>query len=93
MILTMLSCGQMLIPLLGEVQMSIDFKPKFNAFFVSGSRFSSFSIIIQHGIPSIISRFRDGKASWTLGSGIGIPYWLTVPVLLLVELHSHIPAG
>ena len=53
MILTVVSVGQMLIPLLGEVQMSVDFKPKFNAFFVSGSKFSSFSIIIQHGIPSI----------------------------------------
>ena len=77
--LTGLSIGQMLIPLMSEVQMSVDFKPKFNTFFVAGSRFTGFSILYQHGIPSIWKRFRAGEASWTLGSAIGIPYWLTVP--------------
>ncbi|MGZ6317377.1 MAG: hypothetical protein ACXWNQ_08965 [Anaerolineales bacterium] len=83
-VLTALSIGQMLIPLMSEVQMSVDFKPKFNTFFVAGSRFTGFSILYQHGLPSIWKRFRDGDASWTLGSAIGIPYWLTVPMLILL---------
>ncbi len=70
----------MLIPLMSEVQMSVDFKPKFNAFFVAGSRFYEFFDLYPAWHPfDLWKRFRDGNASWTLGSGIGIPYWLTVP--------------
>jgi hypothetical protein len=83
--LGVLSAGQMLIPLLGEVQISMDFRQRFNSFFIEGSQFDGFSILYQHGLPLISQRLAQGRASWTLGSAIGLPYWIIVPALVAVE--------
>jgi hypothetical protein len=84
-LLTTLSIGQMLIPLVGQIQMAVDFKERFNAFFVEAVKFDGFSILYQHGLPLILQRLQDGIASWTLGTALGLPYWLTLPAFLALE--------
>ena len=85
-LLTALSIGQMLIPLVGQIQMAVDFKQRLNVFFVEAVKFDGFSILYQHGLPLIAQRYQHGIASWTLGTALGLPYWLTLPALLAVEI-------
>ncbi len=80
-----MSIGQMLIPLLGAVQPAVDFKQRLNSFTVDGHPFNGFSILYDRGLPLIAQRLHDGTPSWTLAQAFHLPYWLTVPLLLLVE--------
>lgn len=85
LLLGALSIGQMLIPLMGQIQPNIDFKDRLNSFFAGGTRFDGFSLMYQYGLPLIPRRLHDGVASWNLATGVGLPYWLSVPVLVAVE--------
>ena len=75
----------MLIPLMGQVQIALGFRERFNTFFLDGKQFDGFSILYQHGLPLIRQQLEQGEASWTLGTASKLPYWLTIPVLLAVE--------
>ena len=63
----------------------MDFKARFNTFFLEGKQFDGFSILYQHGLPLIKRRLEQGTASWTLGTALRLPYWLSVPALAAVE--------
>ena len=85
MFLGAVSIGQMLIPLMGAVQPAVDFKQRFNSFFVDGRRFNGFSILYDRGLPLIAKQLHEGMPSWTLAAAARLPYWLTIPVLLAAE--------
>ena len=84
-VLAIVSSAQMLIPLLGEIQMNIVFKPRLNMFRVGDVPFTGFSLLYNHGLPLILQRIKEGQQSWTLGTAIGIPYWLSTPTLFVLD--------
>lgn len=85
-VLAAVSAMQMLIPLMGEVQPSLVFRPRFDAFFLGNNQqFSGLSILYQYGLPNIVHRLQEGRPSWTLGAAAGLPYWLSPILLILVE--------
>jgi hypothetical protein len=85
LILAVVSTVQMLIPLLGEIQINIEFRPRLNLFHVEGIPFTGFSILYDHGLPLILQKFKAGQQSWTLGNTIGIPYWFSAPLLAVLD--------
>lgn len=82
--LVALSAGQMLIPLLGKIQIGLDFDAALNQFSVNAP-FTGFSILYQYGIPIIVKLHSKGTLPWTLGSAIGLPYRFSAALLVAVE--------
>ncbi len=87
-ILGVISAAQMLIPLLGQVQIVIDWIASRNQFWVENKPFTGFSVLWQYGLPLIFKSIRNDTPSWTLGYAIRfIPYrlYLSLPILAGVE--------
>ncbi len=84
-ILGILSGFQMLIPLIGQIQIDIAYIARLNAFRIAHVPFHDFSILYSYVLPQILTRYQQGIASWNLGSALGLPYWISVLPLLLVE--------
>ncbi len=82
--LTALSAGQMLIPLLGKIQIGLDYNATTDRFSVN-QPFNGFSILYQYGIPIILKLHRKETLPWTLGSSIGLAYRYSAAALVLVE--------
>ncbi len=82
--LTALSAGQMLIPLLGKIQIGLDYDARTDQFSVN-QPFTGFSILYQYGIPIIIKLHRKDTLPWTLGSAVGLAYRYSAALLVLVE--------
>ena len=85
--LGLLSALQMLIPLMGQIQPTkLTFKARQSIFFVADKPFSGFSLLYDYGLPEIARRHAAGAESWNLGASLGLPYWMSVPALILPEL-------
>jgi hypothetical protein len=80
-----LSAGQMLIPLLGQIQPPLVYRIHRNMFYVADAPFRGFSLMYDYGLPQILRRFASGTPSWTLGAAVGLPYWLSIPALVVME--------
>ena len=81
-----LSCGQMLIPLLGQIQTTrLAYRLQQGAFYVADEKFTGFSLLYGYGVPQILRQYRQGSAPWTLGTALGLPFWLSAPALMLAE--------
>ncbi len=84
--LGIISGAQMLIPLMGQVQPTLlVYRPHRSMFYVADSPFTGFSLLYDYGIPQIIRQYESGQPAWTLGAALGLPYVLSVPLLLLAE--------
>jgi len=82
-----LSFAQMLIPLLGQIQPTkFAYRPQRRLFFVAEAPFEGFSLLYDYGIPQIMRQQAEGKSPWNLAAGLGIPFWLSLPTLILAEL-------
>lgn len=79
-----LSAGQMLIPLLGKVQIGLDYDPAKDQFSVN-QPFTGFSILYQYGIPIILKLHRKDTLPWNLGSALGLPYRYSAALLVAAE--------
>jgi hypothetical protein len=85
-LLGLVSAAQMLIPLMGQIQPTkLAFRPRPNMFFVADRPFTGFSLLYDYGLPEISRRYAAGAQSWHLGTGLGLPYWMGVPVLVAAE--------
>ncbi len=81
-----ISAAQMLIPLVGQIQFSLlVYRPHREMFYVANAPFTGFSLLYDYGLTQIARQYQTGQAAWTLGSGLGIPYLLSVPALVLAE--------
>ncbi|HVN17098.1 MAG TPA: hypothetical protein VMT73_15240 [Anaerolineales bacterium] len=83
--LSIVSIGQMLIPLMGQIQFVIKYQTVKKIYLVDGQPFKHFSILYQYGLPLIVKLFRAGTPSWNLGHAIGIPFLLSGPTFIIVE--------
>lgn len=82
--LGIISAGQMLIPLLGQVQIYLNFD-RSSGLFQIGQKFHGFSILYQYGLPLIGQMARNGTSPWTMGSAIGLPIGVSAGVLIVLE--------
>ena len=82
--LAALSAGQMLIPLLGKIQIGLDYDATKDQFSVN-QPFNGFSILYQYGIPIIVKLHGKNALPWTLGSALGLPYRFSAALLVGVE--------
>ena len=82
--LTVISAGQMLIPLFGEIQISLGFNKVTDQFQVIHP-FHGFSIMYQYVLPLIFMNARRGIFPWSLGIAIGLPLEASAGLLILVE--------
>lgn len=86
--LTIISTFQMLIPLMGQIQIPIGWIESRNQFSVEGKPFQGFSILWDYGLPSIFKSLRENTSSWTLGYAVRfLPHrhLLSLPILVGVE--------
>ncbi len=86
--LGIISATQMLIPLMGQIQIAIDWIASRNQFWVDSKPFTGFSVLWQYGLPLILKSFQSSTPSWTLGYAIRfIPYrlYLSLPILVGAE--------
>jgi hypothetical protein len=80
------SCIHMLIPLLGQIQPTkLTYRAQRGGFFVAEAPFHGFSLLYDYGIPQIVRQQTQGQSPWNLASGLGLPFWLSVPALLCAE--------
>jgi len=85
-VLAVVSSLQMLIPLAGQIQFTkLDYKINREVFYVAEAPFEGISLLYQYGLPQIFRQYKAGTPSWTLGAAVGLPYWLSIPALLLAE--------
>ena len=82
--LTIVSAAQMLIPLMGKIQVGLDFDAAKDQFSVNGP-FTGFSILYNYGLPIIIKLRNKGTTPWTLGHALGISFYRSPFVLIAVE--------
>jgi hypothetical protein len=82
--LTIVSAAQMLIPLMGKIQIGLDFDAAKNQFLVNGP-FNGFSIIYNYGLPIIFKLKKKGTVPWTLGHAVGISFYRSPIILIVVE--------
>ena len=81
------SSAQMLIPLLGQIQPTrLAYRPQRQLFYVADAPFRGFSLLFDYGIPQILRQQAEGHTPWNLMVGLGLPFWLSVPVLVAGEL-------
>jgi hypothetical protein len=92
-----ISAAQMLIPLVGKIQFTrLEFDPARGGFHVDGELFWGFSLLYEYGLNEVIRLQKLGQSPWTLGTGLGLPIWLSLFLLvaaefaLLVAIRSHI---
>ncbi len=86
--LTIVSAAQMLIPLMGQIQIPIDWISSRSQFWIDAKPFQGFSVLYGYGLPLFLKSFQGGNLSWTLGYAIRIlPYRLilSLPLLLGIE--------
>jgi hypothetical protein len=82
-----LSFAQMLIPLLGQIQPTkLAYRPQRRLFYVADAPFHGFSLLYDYGVPQILRQQGEGRSPWNLASGLGLPFWVSVPALVLAEL-------
>ena len=85
-ILGLVSAGNMLIPLLGQIQYTrLEFKPDRGGFFIAGAPFRDFSLLYQYGLPQVRRLAESGKSPWTLGTAMGLTLSLSILLLILAE--------
>ena len=96
-ILGLMSAANMLIPLVGQIQYTrLEYKPDRGGFYVAEAPFRGFSLLYDYGVPQIMRQLQAGKPSWTLGAALGLPYWSSVPALVVAQcglLSRFRPAG
>lgn len=84
--LGIVSCAQMLIPLLGQIQPTLlVYRPRREMFYVNNAPFTGFSLLYNYEVPQLIKQVQGGQAAWTLGTWIGLPWALSVPALVVGE--------
>ncbi|HEX8991520.1 MAG TPA: hypothetical protein VF784_07555 [Anaerolineales bacterium] len=83
-ILAAVSAGQMMIPLLGKIQVGLLYDAATDQFTIN-QPFNGFSILYQYGIPIIFKLHQKGTLPWTLGSALGLPYRFSAALLVVVE--------
>lgn len=84
--LGLVSVTQMLIPLFGQIQPgNLVYRLHRGMFYLGEAPFRGFSLLWDSGVPQIWRRFSAGNTSWTLGAALGLPYVLSLPLLLIVE--------
>lgn len=83
-VLAAVSAGQMLIPLLGKIQVGLNYDATTDQFSINAP-FNGFSILYQYGIPIIFKLHQKGTLPWTLGSALGLPYRLSAALLVAME--------
>jgi hypothetical protein len=89
--LGIISAAQMLIPLMGQIQILIDWKANQNQFWVENKPFQGFSILWDYGLPLILKPYRNGKLSWTLGYIIrNLPHRLYLSPLILIGAEAFL---
>jgi hypothetical protein len=85
--LALMSSAQMLIPLTGQIQITkLAYRVHREMFYVADQPFRGFSLLYNYGVAQIFRQYAAGNPAWTLGHAIGLPYWLSVPTLVVVEL-------
>ncbi len=86
-VLAAVSCGQMLIPLLGQIQTErLSYRLQRTMFYVADAPFTGFSLLYQYSLPQIVRQYSQGESPWTLGSALGLPFWLSAPALIAAEI-------
>jgi hypothetical protein len=83
--LAIISAAQMLIPLLGEIQINMTYYSASDRFIVAENPFRGFSILYEHGLPLIGQRLEEGRAPWSLGSAVGLPFWASAALFISLE--------
>ena len=82
-----LSFAQMLIPLLGQIQPTkLAYRPQRRQFYVDDAPFRGFSLLYNYGIPQVLRQQAEGRSPWNAVTGLGLPFWLSVPALIAAEL-------
>jgi hypothetical protein len=85
-LLGLISAANMLIPLLGQIQITkLEYKADRGGFFVADAPFKGFSLLYEYGLPQILRQVRADRPSWTLGSALGLPLGFSAILLLSVE--------
>ncbi len=79
-----LSAGQMLIPLLGSIGITINYDAATDQFAFKAP-FTRFSILYQYGIPLITRLHRNGTLPWNLGTALGLSYRAAVALFVGIE--------
>ena len=82
--LAVVSAGQMLIPLLGKIQIGLDYDPLTDTISVNGP-FSGFSILYNYGLPMIYKLHLKDRAPWMLGEAMGLRFRYGLLVLVGAE--------
>ncbi len=82
--LTVVSAGQMLIPLLGGIQINVSFNKATGEFSVVAP-FHGFSIMYQYGLPLMFTLARGGASPWSVGGALGLPLEASAGLLVAVE--------
>jgi hypothetical protein len=81
------SCAQMFIPVLGQIQPTkLTYRPQGRLFYVAEAPFRGFSLLYDYGVPQILRQHAEGRSPWNVMAGLGFPFWLGVPALILGEL-------
>jgi hypothetical protein len=85
-LLGLISAANMLIPLLGQIQITkLEYKADRGGFFVADAPFKGFSLLYEYGLPQILRQVRADRPSWTLGSALGLPLGFSAVLLFIVE--------
>jgi len=89
--LGIISAAQMLIPLMGQIQIVIEWNASQNQFWVENKPFQGFSILWGYGLPLILRLYRSSKLSWTLGYAIrNLPHRLYLSPLILIGAEAFL---
>jgi hypothetical protein len=81
-----LSAAQMLIPLVGKIQFTrLEFDPARGGFHVDGTLFSGLSLLYGYGLSEVVRLQELGQSPWTLGTGLGLPLWISLLLLVAAE--------
>jgi hypothetical protein len=86
-LLGLVSAANMLIPLTGQIQITrLVFRLHRGMFYVADAPFRGFSLLYNYGVPHILRQYSAGTPAWTLGAAVGLPNWISVPALIVVEI-------
>ena len=82
--LTVVSIAQMLIPLVSQIQIGLDFDITNGKFTINGP-FTGFSILYNYGIHQIYKLYAKHTYPWTLGNVLGLRPRYSVLALMALE--------
>ncbi len=88
--LGIISAAQMLIPLMGQIQIGLNWSASQNLFLIANKPFQGFSILWDYALPSIYNSYLSNKLSWTLGYVIRLPHRLYLSPLILIGAEAFL---